>query len=103
MKELALFRCLADPTRLTVLQHLAAGGEHTVTELVDRAGQERTNVSHHLAQLRACGLVRTRNDGRNVLYALAHSAIAGLLATAAGLAAHMDVGDPKACLVEGCC
>jgi ArsR family transcriptional regulator, cadmium/lead-responsive transcriptional repressor len=103
VNEHSLFRCLGDPTRLLVLKNLADGDERTVGQLVELTGQERTNVSHHLAQLRACDLVRTRNEGKHVLYSLGHTSLRDLLELSQRLVIHIKAEDPESCPVEGCC
>ena len=45
-----LFRALADPSRLTILRHLALG-EHRVVDLVAHLGLAQSTVSQHLACL----------------------------------------------------
>lgn len=70
-EELApLFRALADPGRLTILQHLALG-EHRVVELTQHLGLAQSTTSAHLAVLRDAGLVSARAEGRSSRYALA--------------------------------
>lgn len=69
----ALFHSLADPTRLSILQHLAAG-EHRVRDLTDHLGFAQSTVSAHLACLRDCGLVTSRPHGRASMFSLARSA-----------------------------
>lgn len=64
-----LFRSLGDPTRLTVLQHLALG-EHRVVDLTEHLGLAQSTVSAHLACLRDCGLVTSRPQGRASLWSL---------------------------------
>jgi DNA-binding transcriptional ArsR family regulator len=64
-----LFRTLADPTRRSVFERLAGGGELSVGELVDGAGVSQPAVSQHLAVLRQAGLVSERREGRFVRYA----------------------------------
>jgi DNA-binding transcriptional ArsR family regulator len=76
-----LFRSLADPTRLMVLQHLALG-EHRVVELTEHVGLAQSTVSGHLACLRDCGLVSYRQEGRSSVYFLARSEVLDLLAAA---------------------
>jgi DNA-binding transcriptional ArsR family regulator len=68
-----LFRSLGDPTRLAILQHLAAG-EHKVVDLTAHLGLAQSTVSAHLACLRDCGLVSSRPQGRASMWSLAHSA-----------------------------
>lgn len=66
----SLFHGLADPTRLTILQHLTLG-EHRVRDLTEHLGLAQSTVSAHLACLRDCGLVTSRAVGRASLYSLA--------------------------------
>ena len=68
--EAKLFRGLADPSRLAILKSLREG-ERNVSMLVEATGQTQPNVSAHLACLRDCGLVLSRQEGRSVFYALA--------------------------------
>lgn len=63
----ALFKALADPTRLAVFERLAQG-EVPVKELTRGLGVSQPAVSQHLAALRAAGLVLERKDGRFVYY-----------------------------------
>lgn len=65
-----LFRSLGDPSRLAIVQLLAAG-ERRVTDLVAELGTSQPNVSGHLACLKDCGLVVDRPQGRAVYYSLA--------------------------------
>lgn len=81
-----LFRSLADPARLEIVQHLALG-EHRVSELTEHLGLAQSTVSGHVACLRDCGLVNARAEGRSVYYSLAHPQLLDLLAAAEGLLA----------------
>lgn len=103
MNEVSLFACLADPTRLTILRRLHEADDRTVSELVEATGQERTNVSHHLAQLRDCGLVVAEPDGRHQRYRLAHPRLGEVLQAGAELAGHIEARDLVCCPPEGCC
>lgn len=64
-----LFRGLADPSRLSILDVLRAG-EKMVSDIVSATGLSQPNVSGHLNCLKDCGLVVSRQDGRRVFYAL---------------------------------
>ncbi|MHB1717438.1 MAG: ArsR/SmtB family transcription factor [Acidimicrobiales bacterium] len=75
------------PARLAVLQHLAAHGEHRVTDLVEQAGLARSTVSDHLACPRDCRLVQTRPDGCVTYYSQARPELIDLLRAAEGLLA----------------
>lgn len=64
-----LFKSLADPSRVALVQHLLLG-EHRVKELVDHLGLAQSTVSAHLACLRDCGLVTSRPQGRASVFSL---------------------------------
>ena len=61
---------LADPTRLTLAAALHEAGELCVCDLSWISERATNLVSHHLRALRAQGLVRSRRDGKLVIYAL---------------------------------
>jgi ArsR family transcriptional regulator, cadmium/lead-responsive transcriptional repressor len=81
-----LFRGLADPSRLAILEILRAG-ERTVSDVVEATGLSQPNASSHLACLRDCGLVLSRQDGRFVYYRLADGRVEDLLRQAEGILA----------------
>jgi ArsR family transcriptional regulator, arsenate/arsenite/antimonite-responsive transcriptional repressor len=62
-----LFRALADPTRLRLL-NLIADREICVCYFVDILDMSQPKISRHLAYLRRVGLVATRRQGRWVHY-----------------------------------
>src|SRR3954447_4197567 len=64
-------KALADPTRLTLAVALRdAEGELCVCDLGWVAERSEKLVSHHVRVLRSAGLVRSRRDGKMVMYAL---------------------------------
>jgi ArsR family transcriptional regulator, lead/cadmium/zinc/bismuth-responsive transcriptional repressor len=65
----AIFRALADPTRVRLVAELAKG-EACVGDLADAIELSQSAVSHQLGDMRAQGLVRSRRDGRHIFYAL---------------------------------
>ena len=77
-----LFHGFSDPSRLTILRHLALG-EQRVTDLTAHIGLAQSTVSKHLACLRDCGLVTVRPEGRASVYSLTHpEALDGLFRAA---------------------
>ena len=80
----ALFRGLADPSRLAVVERLARG-EMRVADLVDELELAQSTVSGHLACLRDCGLVDSRPEGRQSFYFLARPELMELLRAAEAL------------------
>jgi ArsR family transcriptional regulator, lead/cadmium/zinc/bismuth-responsive transcriptional repressor len=67
-------KALADPTRLTLAVALRdADGELCVCDLSWVVERSEKLVSHHVRALRAAGLVRSRRDGKMVMYALSET------------------------------
>lgn len=61
---------VADPTRLMLAAALREAGELCVCDLAWISERSQNLVSHHLRALRAAGLVRSRRDGKMVIYTL---------------------------------
>jgi ArsR family transcriptional regulator, arsenate/arsenite/antimonite-responsive transcriptional repressor len=69
----AVFRALADPTRLRIL-HLLRSGELCVGDLVTVLRVPQPTASRHLTFLRRAGLVDARKHSYWTFYALASAA-----------------------------
>jgi DNA-binding transcriptional ArsR family regulator len=67
MNAAMVFRALADPTRLAILENVMRE-EMTVTDLTARFAVTQPAISQHLAILRENGLVVHRRDGRQIFY-----------------------------------
>jgi len=67
MSAATIFRVLADPTRLAVLE-IVMRQEMRVTDLTARFAVTQPAISQHLAVLRESGLVKHRRDGRQIFY-----------------------------------
>ena len=63
-------KSLSDPTRLTLAAALREGEELCVCDLAWISKRAQNLVSHHLRVLRSHGLVRSRRDGKLVMYSL---------------------------------
>lgn len=63
-------KALSDPTRLVLTAALREGEELCVCDLAWISGRSQGLVSHHLRTLRFVGLVRSRRDGKLVMYSL---------------------------------
>ena len=72
-----LFKALADPLRLEVVQALG-GGERCVCELSHGLGLAQSRLSFHLKVMREAGLIEARDQGRWVYYRLRPGALEGL-------------------------
>lgn len=72
-------KLLADPTRLRLLWQLLHG-EHSVNALAEHVDAHPATVSHHLARLRAAGVVTTRRDGTRIFYSADNEHVEALVA-----------------------
>lgn len=81
-----LFRGLADPSRLAILESLRSG-EKSVSEIVEATGLSQPNASAHLSCLRECGLVAGRQEGRFIFYRLADTRVEDVLRQVEGILA----------------
>ncbi len=68
------FKILSEPLRLQLLQ-LLQEGEKSVTELTELTQTSQPNVSKHLKMLQTSGLVKRRQKGNTVFYAIADESI----------------------------
>jgi DNA-binding transcriptional ArsR family regulator len=83
-----VFRVLADPTRVLILEALREAGELCVLHLAEAVGMSQSAVSHNLRLLRQAGLVARRREGRLVYYRPDDEHVTGLIALCAGHMAH---------------
>lgn len=95
-----LFRTLANPLRIRILEALREAGSLNVGEIQQRVGAEPSNVSQHLGIMRGRGLLVARREGTTVWYAVADAQVFGLLDAArsmfeAQLAARRQVLDDE--------
>src|SRR2546430_13509862 len=63
-------RALSDPTRLMLAAALREADELCVCDLAWIAERSQTLVSHHVRALRTHGIVRSRREGKMVMYSL---------------------------------
>lgn len=64
-----LFKIFGDSTRIKILYDLF-DGERSVTEICDDLDMNQSAISHQLKILKVSKLVRSRREGKTVLYAL---------------------------------
>ena len=81
---LAFGRALADPKRVEILS-LVGRGVGRAADLVDATGLTRSTVHHHLAQLRAAGLVALEGNARAYTYVPRREAAADAAALVADI------------------
>lgn len=69
----SFFKSFSDPTRLTIVNALYVHGALCVSDLCEILNMSKSAVSHQLSKLRRYNLVKIRNEGRRVFYALSDS------------------------------
>lgn len=72
------FKTVSDPTRIRIFW-LLCHGEECVTGLSGQLGLSSPAVSHHLRELRGCGLIASRREGKEVYYRIADCDTAAIM------------------------
>jgi DNA-binding transcriptional ArsR family regulator len=75
----AVFKVLANDTRLRLLHALVRAGELCVTELADEVGMKPQAVSNQLQRLSSLGILEARRAGVNVHYRVVDLCVRSLL------------------------
>jgi DNA-binding transcriptional ArsR family regulator len=93
-----LFKGLAHPTRIRILELLRAG-ERAVSDLQGQLGIDASSVSQQLAILRSRNIVQTRKVGTSVFYSVQDAQIFTILDAARQIfTQHLD--DLQSMLLE---
>jgi ArsR family transcriptional regulator len=74
----AIFRALADPTRVAIVNRLSGAEPVCVCDLTEAFELAQPTVSHHLRILREAGLVESQRRGTWAFYRLVPEAIGAL-------------------------
>src|SRR5438874_10424897 len=74
----ARFKALADPTRVAIVNRLAAADEVCVCDFVASLDLAQPTISHHLKVLRDAGLVEASRRGTWAYYRLVPEAVGAL-------------------------
>ncbi|NNH02467.1 ArsR/SmtB family transcription factor [Microbacterium ulmi] len=77
-----LFKGLAHPFRIRILELLSTAPERSVADLQSETGLEASHLSQHLAVLRRHRLVESERRASHVYYRLSDPAVADLLTAA---------------------
>ena len=77
-----LFKGLAHPLRIRILEVLSSAETVSVSDLLDETGLEASHLSQHLAVLRRHNLVLAERRASQMFYRLAYPDVAELLTVA---------------------
>jgi len=75
LATIRLFKALGDASRMRILRYLTDGDLY-LTEIAARMGLSKPTVKHHLARLRAAGLVTVTETGGLTYYSLRRDRVA---------------------------
>ncbi|MFO0910991.1 MAG: metalloregulator ArsR/SmtB family transcription factor [Isosphaeraceae bacterium] len=79
VKVMALFKVMANDTRIRILHHIVRSGEATVTDIAKTLGMKPQAVSNQLVRLADTRMVASRREGNNVYYRVQNGCVAPLL------------------------
>ena len=96
-----LFKGLAHPVRIRVLELLSAAPEVSVTDMLAATGLEASHLSQHLSVLRRYHLVKGERRALQMFYSLAYPQVADLLSVARSAAQRHAAHHPRAARTIG--
>ena len=65
-----ILKTTAHPTRIAIVQLLAAQESLSVTEISERLRVEQSLLSHHLSGMKLKGILSSTREGKNIYYSL---------------------------------
>ena len=65
-----ILKTTAHPTRIAIVQLLAAQESLSVSDISERMHVEQSLLSHHLAGMKLKGILSSSREGKNIYYAL---------------------------------
>ena len=66
MGEVNIFKALADPTRLKILECIR-NEEKCICKIIPYTGKSQPNVSQHLKIMKYAGIINERKDGTRIM------------------------------------
>ena len=78
MNEVDVFKALADPTRLKILE-CVRDSEKCICEIIPYTGKSQPNVSQHLKVLKNAGIVDERKDGTRIMIKISNEEIYNII------------------------
>lgn len=106
-QALLAFAALGQEHRLRIVRALVTAGPDGLAAgvLAGEVGVSTSNISFHLKELDHAGLIRSRRDGRSIIYSAAYSALSGLIAFLMKdcCQGRPEVCDPAMSALAACC
>ena len=99
MKGANLLKCICDETRFDILEMLQKNNELCVNDFVEKLKKEQPLISHHLKTLKQCGIVKSRGDGKKMMYKISSSQLSELISNITKASKKI----PVLCNDKSCC
>ena len=65
-----ILKTTAHPTRIAIVQLLAANDSLSVTDISEKLNVEQSLLSHHLSGMKLKGILSSYREGKNIFYSL---------------------------------
>mgnify|MGYP000477433905 CR=1 FL=1 len=78
MIEVEVFKALADPTRLKILECIK-DGERCICEIIPYTGKSQPNVAQHLKVMKHAGIIDERKDGTKIMIKVSNREIFNII------------------------
>ncbi len=78
MSEVDIFKALADPTRLKILE-CVKNGEKCICDIIPFTKKSQPNVSQHLKVLKNAGIITERKEGTRIMVSVSNDMIYNIL------------------------
>ncbi len=78
MNEVEVFKALADPTRLKIIE-CVENGEKCICEIIPYTGKSQPNVSQHLKVMKHAGSIDERKDGTKSMIKVSNKEIFNII------------------------
>ena len=99
MNGVNLLKCICDDTRFEILEILQKEKEVCVTDFVEKLKKDQPLISHHLKTLKNCGIVKSRDEGKKVMYKISNSQLSELISSITKASKKI----PILCNENNCC
>lgn len=77
--EAELLKALAHPVRICIVRGLLQKGECNVSFMTDCLDMPQSTISQHLQKLKACGILKSKRQGLEVIYSIKDERIAKII------------------------
>ncbi|MDX1532978.1 MAG: metalloregulator ArsR/SmtB family transcription factor [Nitrosopumilaceae archaeon] len=99
MNGVNLLKCICDETRFDILEMLQKNNELCVSDFVEKLKKDQPLISHHLKTLKQCGIVKSREDGKKMMYKISSNQLSELISNITKASKKI----PVLCNDKSCC